>query len=71
MVRCAFAHNMAAPKWDARGPDFDREFNLPLDGGSKIDLAFINGIAFEYEHIGGFAQWFKIKNAVVRAVNGT
>ncbi len=71
MVRCAFAHNMAAPKWDARGPDFMREFNLPIDGSLIIDLTSVNEVSFEYEHIGGFTNWYKIKSAVVRAVRGT
>jgi len=71
MVRCAFAHNMAAPRWNARGSDFARVFSLPLEQESKIDLTLINGSDFKYEHIGGFAQWYKIKDAVVRVLNGT
>ena len=70
MVRCAFAHNMADPKWDARGIDFARQFNLNLDHSTQIDLTNLNGHSFEYEHIGGFTQWFKIKDAVVRSLNG-
>ena len=70
MVRCAFAHNLAAPKWEARGQDYAREFNLPLDQGTKIDLTSINGSVFEYDHIGGLSQWYKIKDAVVRTVCG-
>lgn len=70
MVRCAFAHNMAAPSWEARGADFARAFTLPLDEPTVIDLSGIHGQIFSYEHIGGFAQWFKIKDAAVRFING-
>jgi len=70
MVRCAFAHSMSAPSWSARDHDYARVFNLPLGQGSKIDLTSINSSVFEYEHIGGFTQWYKIKEAVVRAITG-
>lgn len=70
MVRCAFAHNIAAPVWDARGPDFAREFCLPLTPYANVDLSQINGASFDYEHIGGFAQWYKIKGAVIQVVRG-
>ena len=70
MVRCAFAHNIAAPVWEAREPDFSRKFCLPLTPKANIDLSKINGASFEYDHIGGFAQWYKIKDAVIHAVHG-
>jgi hypothetical protein len=72
MVRCAFAHNIAAPCWQVRGKDFERTFSLPVEGSiATVDLSALNGQPFEYSHIGGFAQWFKVKKAVVHAINGT
>ncbi len=71
IVRCAFAHNVAAPRWQIRGQDFARTFLLPLeDAVLPIDLKVRDGECFEYEHIGGFAQWFKVKNAVIQAIDG-
>ena len=64
MVRCAFAHNPAFPLWKARGKEFVRQLSLPLDSGSlTVDLRLLNGKPFEYEHIGGFANWLKIRAA--------
>lgn len=64
MVRCAFAHNPALPLWEARGRDYARHLSLPLDGTTlSIDLASKNGQPFDYEHIGGFANWFKVRAA--------
>ena len=71
MIRCAFAHNMATPIWQARGADYARAFSLPLETEIKIDLSSRDGEKFDYAHIGGFAQWFKIKDAVLRALRGT
>lgn len=72
MVRSAFAHNIAAPRWQVRGKDFERAFSLPLeDSIAVVDLSSRNEQLFDYEHIGGLAQWFKIKDAVMRSINGT
>jgi len=72
MVRCAFSHKIAAPRWDMRGPDFAREFSLPLeDSIAIVNLSELNGEIFDYDHIGGFAQWLKVKTAVLQAIAGT
>ncbi len=69
MVRNAFAHNMAAPRWQLHGKDFQRIFSLPLeDTIAVVDFSSYNEKIFSYEHIGGFAQWFKIKTAVIRSI---
>jgi hypothetical protein len=72
MVRCAFAHNFADPRWQASGPDFARLFALNL-GSSVVlvDLSSLHGQSFEYTQMGGFAQWFSIKKAVTIAVGST
>lgn len=64
MVRCAFAHNPAMPTWKACGKDYARDLTLEL--GSErisIDLSKLHGRTFDYEHIGGLANWFKIRVA--------
>ncbi|WP_341674998.1 hypothetical protein [Niveibacterium sp. SC-1] len=62
MVRCAFAHNPALPLWEARGPNFARTVSVVLQGSTiAVDLKSLHGKPFEYDHIGGFANWMKIK----------
>lgn len=63
MVRCAFAHNPAFPLWEARGPEHARIVSVVLQGSPfSIDLSSLHGQPFDYEHIGGFANWLKIKS---------
>jgi hypothetical protein len=63
MVRCAFAHNPALPLWEARGQEHARVLSL-LVGGTplSINLASLHGQAFDYDHIGGFAMWLRIRS---------
>jgi hypothetical protein len=65
MVRCAFAHNMADPKWKVTG-DFQRQVNLTLAGKTTlIDLGQLNGKPFRYENIGELPNWYRIKDVSV------
>lgn len=62
MVRCAFAHNPALPLWKANGEQYERMITIQFDTEAlSIDLISLNGQPFEYEHIGGFASWLKIR----------
>lgn len=64
MVRCAFAHNPAFPLWKARGELYARMISTPVGGVAlSINLASLHGQPFEYDHIGGFASWLRIRNA--------
>lgn len=64
MVRCAFAHNPAFPLWEARNKQYARMISIPVGGiALSIDLASLNGQPFEYDHIGGFASWLRIRTA--------
>ena len=64
MVRCAFAHNPARPLWEARGEKYAQMISLPVGGMAlPIDLASLHGQSFEYDHIGGFASWLRIRAA--------
>jgi len=68
MVRCAFGHNIADPRWEVRG-NFLREVSLPMDRGQiSIDFKNLNGQPFEYKHIGDLPNWYKIKNASVELI---
>jgi hypothetical protein len=70
MVRCAFAHNPAMPVWEARGNDYSRELSFVLgDASLSVDLASFHGQAFEYNHLGGFANWLRIRDAAVSLIS--
>ena len=71
MVRCAFAHNPAKPCWEARG-DFARNIQLNLgENGLSIDMVALHGNDFDYSHIGGFANWYAIREEAVRTIKDT
>ena len=61
-VRNAFAHGIANPLWVIK-KNHQRILNIPLQETEIIvDLAKLNGSEFAYAHIGGFANWTKIKD---------
>ena len=65
MCRCAFAHNVLAPHWEARG-DYARKFTVTLPGISiDLDLKELSGKHFEVMHMGGYSQIFRIKGYVM------
>ncbi len=71
MVRCAFAHNPAKPCWEARG-DYARNCQLNLgESDLPIDMAALHGSDFDYAHLGGFANWYKIREMAVRVIKDT
>ena len=68
MVRCAFAHNLAKPCWEARG-NFARNIQLNIgETDLSIDMVALHGTDFEYSHIGGFANWYKIRDKAVQEI---
>ena len=70
MIRSAFAHNPAMPCWEVRGP-YLRTLALQLEDETiSIDLPRLNGSAFDYGHIGGLANWYRIRRAAERLING-
>ncbi|MDP3959533.1 MAG: hypothetical protein Q8Q26_05590 [Pseudorhodobacter sp.] len=46
MVRNAFAHDIAEPRWEMRNPVFKREYTIQ---GQTFDLRGLNGKHFRYE----------------------
>ena len=70
MVRCAFAHNPALPCWEVRG-SYQRKLDLILEGENiSIDLSQLHGKPFDYADIGGFANWYRIRRAAERLIDG-
>lgn len=64
MIRCAFAHDMMNPQWEARGP-FARELRLELPSGPLlVDMRGRNGQPFDDSHVGGIETYFEIKAEV-------
>ncbi len=71
MVRCAFAHNIAKPCWEARG-NFARNIKLNLgESDLSLDMVALHGNDFDYPHIGGFANWYKIREMAVLVIKDT
>ncbi|SRR6266566_8607992 len=69
MVRCAYAHGIAEPRWEVRGK-YLRSIFVDLDGTSiAIDLHTLNGQVFMVEHLGGYANWYRVRDAVVQALS--
>jgi len=70
MVRCAFAHNPALPCWEVRG-SYQRNLDLKLEGENiSIDLSRLHGKSFDYADIGGLANWYRIRRAAERLIDG-
>jgi hypothetical protein len=63
MVRCAQAHGIADPCWEARGR-FARTITVDLDGTPiTLDLQALNGERFHIDQLGGYLNWYRIRNA--------
>ena len=64
MVRCAFAHDMMDPRWEARGP-FSRTLHIYLPHRTVvIDVGALDGRSFELDHIGGAEAYFEMKEKI-------
>ncbi len=69
MLRCAQAHGPADPRWEVRGK-YIRTLTVDLDGiAVSLDLAALNGQPFIVDQIGGYQNWYRIRNMAVRAVS--
>jgi hypothetical protein len=62
MVRCAYAHGIAAPLWEVRGK-YLRAFTINVAGFPlTLDLCKLHAQPFEITQIGGYANWYRIRN---------
>ena len=65
MVRCAYAHGISDPKWQAKN-QFRRMLELDLPSGAiTLDLGDLDGRGFEFDALGGHARWFEIHDISV------
>jgi hypothetical protein len=66
MLRCAQAHGIADPQWEVRGK-FRRSITVDLEDGSiSIDLTAMDGRPFNVDDIGGYENWYRIRDAAMR-----
>jgi hypothetical protein len=65
MVRCAFAHDIAAPLWEVRGK-YRQTLNVEIEGQPlALDLATLDGQPFEIDAIGGYVTWYGVYRMAV------
>ena len=68
MCRCAFAHNILAPRWEVRGK-YCRQLEIVLPHISlHIDLNQLAGKPFDIDQIGGYDQLSKIKAYIIHVL---
>jgi hypothetical protein len=68
MSRCAFAHNLLAPRWEVRGK-YGRQLAIAVPGGTlQLDLNQLSGKPFDIRQIGGYSQLLKIKDHVLEVL---
>lgn len=68
MARCAVAHGIADPRWEVRGP-YCRVLTVSLGASTtSLDLSRLNGQPFDVGQLGGYGNWYRIREATVRLV---
>lgn len=68
-VRCAYAHGIAEPRWEVRGK-YCRTISVDLDGVSIVlDLKALHGRSFDVEQLGGYINWYRIRDAAVAVLS--
>jgi hypothetical protein len=66
MVRCAYAHGIADPRWEVRRK-YCRTLSVKLGNTSiSLDLSTLHGENFVVDQLGGYANWYRIRDAAVR-----
>ena len=66
MVRCAYAHGFAYPRWNVTNKKAC-VLTVNIDGQTiKLDLPRLHGQVFQIDQIGGYENWYKIRNAAQR-----
>jgi hypothetical protein len=70
MVRCAPAHSIADPHWEARGK-FARTITVDLAGAQiSLNLAALHGQRFHIDQLGGYENRYRIRTAADRIFRG-
>jgi hypothetical protein len=58
-IRNAFAHDIAEPRWEITKERYARQYEV---GYVKADLQHLNGVPFDYLHVGGPEGLFRLKS---------
>jgi len=68
MIRCAFAHDMMYPKWEVRG-DYAQPLEIQLERDIlKLDLSNKHNQPFNIEDIGGYENYYEIKDLICKMI---
>ena len=62
MLRCAPAHDISEPVWEIRNKAYRRPLQV---GDDVVDLSNLNGLAFDFAHIGGTQAFLRIARSAV------
>ena len=66
MVRCAYAHGFAYPCWNVTNKKAGA-LTVDIEGQIiTLDLPHLHGQVFDIEQIGGYQNWYRIRNAAQR-----
>jgi hypothetical protein len=66
MVRCAYAHGIAYPRWNVTNKKAG-VLTVAVEGQTiTLDLPQLHGQVFEIQQIGGYENWYRIRNAAQR-----
>ncbi len=65
MVRCAYAHGIGTPRWEVR-EKYRRTLSVYLGSTTiSIDLRTLHGQDFVIDQLGGYANWYRIRDAAL------
>lgn len=68
MIRCAYAHGIADPKWEVRDK-YKQVISVELVSGRvEINLKELHGKDFDFSQLGGHHLWFQIRDASVASM---
>lgn len=66
MVRCAYAHGIAYPRWNVTNKKAGL-LTVTIEGQTiTLDLPRLHGQVFDVSQIGGYENWYRIRNAAQR-----
>jgi len=69
MIRCAYAHDMMHPKWEVRG-NYAQPLEIQLQSDIlKLDLSKKHDQAFNIKDIGGYENYFEIKDLICKMIS--
>lgn len=69
MVRCAYAHGIAYPRWNVTNKKAG-VLTVSVEGQTiTLDLPRLHGQVFEVSQIGGYENWYRVRDAAQRLFN--